>query len=465
MRTLACCGLAVFWLLMTALDEAPPPSPTVTLLIGKLNDADARVRWRAASSLGRLGVTAEAAVPSLARRLHDPVPNVSDRAGRSLAQIGPAALPQLIQALRDNDPAVRANAARALHWFGPEAKEALPELLAAVAERNEAVHLAALVAIGEVGPAASTAVPTLTAVFRAGSRQTQEQALRTLQRIGPAAVPPLVEAARGASGESLRVPALAALEALGPDARDALPVLRELLKDRQATVRARAAAALRGLRRGAEPAVPDLLEALGDKEVAVQAEAANTLVQLATLGVPGLLPKLREADRKMRWATPLVLPQFGVTPLENVLALAEQLRSKDPEQRLQAVLVLATFHELARPALPALKKAVSDPDPLLAKLARHVVAGIERRPVDEVGASDFDDLNAAFERQEKLLEAMKDPKLQATYDRYMRVFLVMRMCTPVELAIERRLFELPPAAAPALVRAINTTTRYQLGGC
>ena len=62
---------AIKWLMTLLLGlvsplRAEPPSPTVTQLIQKLDDADARVRWRAASSLGRLGVTAQAAVPALA---------------------------------------------------------------------------------------------------------------------------------------------------------------------------------------------------------------------------------------------------------------------------------------------------------------------------------------------------------------------------------------------------------------
>ena len=104
----------------------PPPPETIAELIKKLQDEDAAVRLCAAHQLGNKGLAAREAVPALAKLLHDPLPDVRTRAGKSLAAIGVPAVPVLIDALKENDTKNRIRAAQALAWIEPPAKDAVP---------------------------------------------------------------------------------------------------------------------------------------------------------------------------------------------------------------------------------------------------------------------------------------------------------------------------------------------------
>ncbi|MBI2827895.1 MAG: peptidylprolyl isomerase [Acidobacteria bacterium] len=102
-----------------AIVAPPPPSDLIRLL----NDAEARVRRRAALALGRVGL-AEAVDP-LTRLFADEEPEVRQMAAFALALIGDAAArPALLAALADVDPGVQGRAAEALGMIGDRADAA-----------------------------------------------------------------------------------------------------------------------------------------------------------------------------------------------------------------------------------------------------------------------------------------------------------------------------------------------------
>ncbi len=99
----------------------------------KLPDADDR--RIAAETLGKIGLEAKEAVPTLIAAFKDHIPEVRHAAGVALTLIGPTAAPALITALKDQDSEVRSSAAFGLTWIGPEAKEAAPALIDALKDR------------------------------------------------------------------------------------------------------------------------------------------------------------------------------------------------------------------------------------------------------------------------------------------------------------------------------------------
>ena len=96
---------------------APAPPSDLILL---LNDGEARVRWRAALALGRVGLPE--AVEPLAGLLGDEEPDVREIAAFALGLIGsPDARGALAVALGDADPEVQGRAAQALGMIGDRA--------------------------------------------------------------------------------------------------------------------------------------------------------------------------------------------------------------------------------------------------------------------------------------------------------------------------------------------------------
>jgi hypothetical protein len=90
-------------------------------------------------------------------------------------------------------------------------------------------------------------------------------------------VVPALAQALGDADEDVREAAAKALEAIGPQAVEAVPALIQALKDRSSSVRCAAARALGAIGPGAMEAVPALIQALGDESYTMRQAAAEAL--------------------------------------------------------------------------------------------------------------------------------------------------------------------------------------------
>ena len=257
-------------------------------------------RMRAAEVLGEIGPDAETAVPALTELLKDNVEGVRNAAAKALRKIHsnkglrnalPEAMPALIELLKDEDAGVRMTAACKL---------------------------------GEMGDAGKPAVPALLELLK------NEKDVRS-----PMA-PTVGQALRGIIGRKTTIP-------VG---------LIELLKDEDASVRRGAALTIAtsnfpfplegGVKddpRGyyevvdAATAIPILRELLKDKDSGVRGAAAVSLVEMSPESRPALVP-----------------------------ILTELLTDQDPFVREMAVWDLGRIGPDAKPALPALGKMIHDPN-------------------------------------------------------------------------------------------------------
>jgi HEAT repeat protein len=265
-------------------------SESVADLCGALHDSSPDVCSRAAQALGHIGPKARQALPILRKLCADSKKSVRWSVVQSLGQIGPndqESLQVLLARLRGDEPSIREVAAVALGEFKPPGRLAIMGLVERLADPDPAVRGRAVESLGKLASLPETVVPALIAALRdhetyqdcgmsancffcnervvaadaaaalaefgecaerAGPEvlallvdRSQDRSLRyqcgqvvgRLKRYGVPLVPRLVEALEQqelAWREKLQI--VAALRAMGPHARVAVPALR-LIRDRK----------------------------------------------------------------------------------------------------------------------------------------------------------------------------------------------------------------------------------------
>ena len=162
----------------------------------------------------------------------------------ALADIGPDIIPKLIDGTRSADEDVRNMCIDALGLLGPEAAPAAGRLAEIVLDEqeDEYVRAAAAQALGDIGPVHPEVVAALVRALDDNCcPRLREYAAVAVGQIGPpakAAVPLLISALQyvpppnpyGWGTTPSRMTAIEALAAIGPDAIEAEPVLREIVQ-------------------------------------------------------------------------------------------------------------------------------------------------------------------------------------------------------------------------------------------
>jgi HEAT repeat protein len=187
---------------------ASPPLSAVPSLLSLLQDDDRTVRLRAVAALGEFAAEVRRALPALRAALEeaalgDEDAGVRTEAGRGLLRAGPqpaAEVPALTDALHSAIDVVRFHAAITLGDFGRDGRPAVPDLIrASLWDGESAVRLAAATALRKIG------------------------------RNGPLVLSVLTEAL-GDANELVCWVAAERLGQMGPEAREAVPALRQALR-------------------------------------------------------------------------------------------------------------------------------------------------------------------------------------------------------------------------------------------
>lgn len=241
--------------------------------------------------------------------------STQEEVDEAVRSIGTNAIPTLLRMLEANDTALKvklsesgllwrfglrftpaailhAQALQAFRALGVDGSNAAPALVEIYGRNiSPSSRRATGDSLVEIGPAAKQAIPVLIKSSAGTNAEERAYAAYTMGRLAlePALVVPVLTHALHDVDREVRYNAafgLGGIAFMGGDARPAVPVLVETLKDDYGTARAAAAMALGHIHAEPSLVVPALSGALRDSSEFVRAQAAGALAEFGTNARP-----------------------------------------------------------------------------------------------------------------------------------------------------------------------------------
>jgi outer membrane protein assembly factor BamB/HEAT repeat protein len=245
---------------------------------------------------------------------------------------------------------------------------------------------------------AGRSLPLLRRLLNTDNEELQLETSEIIRQIGPPAIPLLLELLRHQE-VSLRRFAADAFIDLTPDTVSIQPALRRALRDEDSMVAADAARALGALGPRASPSVPALVKALAHEEPHVRIYVAEALASIgpkAAAATKDLARALDDPIPGVRWSAGEALAGIGPAAQPAVPQLIEALKDEFLYVRICAAGALGSIGPKAQTAREALKAAATDP------VLRHEVewalnriAGVESG--NSIGSRDLPKLSVTLQ--------------------------------------------------------------------
>jgi outer membrane protein assembly factor BamB/HEAT repeat protein len=238
------------------------------------------------------------------------------------------------------------------------------------------------VAEAELVKGTGRSLPLLRRLLARGDEDLNLSAFEVIRRIGPPAIPLLVELLRHEQ-ITLRRNAADSLIDLAPDTEGIQPALRRALRDEDSTVAGDAARALGALGPKASASVRALVTTLSHEDPYVRVYAAEALASvgpMAGVATRDLAAALGDPVPGVRWAAAEALASIGPAAISAVPQLINALHDEFLYVRICAAGALGSLGPKARVAREALREAAQDPalrDE--AEWALNRIAGVESR--------------------------------------------------------------------------------------
>ena len=332
LRTRGCAASALLDLDPTSLKVAAPP----LLMLARRRD----------SHIAECGALVRAGTPAarlLVEHLDEPTPAERHSVLGFLSQFGDSVLPALTDGLRNPNPRVREGVVRALQHNARGAK-LRTGLVARLHDPDPGVRLAAAVTLTNIDKSrAEAAVPVLAELAFDRDLARRVEALAALRLLGPLAkpaLPDLFRRVRFGDFDTRLCAAEALMEADRSTWRSYVPALVAALKSKESGHRQRALNRLRDTGPDARAALPDMKERLRDDDMTIRVAAAEAVFRVAPEAVAdavtcliGVLREPQAAGRRnyRHWrAVVRALDKMGPAAREAVPALIELIRA-DPD--------------------------------------------------------------------------------------------------------------------------------------
>ena len=349
----------------SAQEQKQGPKKVLAQLLKDIKETkDPARQVQAAMELAEFGADAKPALGDLIAALqskHDDAQLTEDlrlNAAIAIGKIGKPAVPALRELLGGTNKDARFYAIWALGWVGPDAADAAPDLIKAMADKDDNIRRKAAYSLGRIAASPKKTIDVLLAAFKDPHEDVRQAASDALAKFGKDAVPGLLEALKD-TDVKVRLQAARAVHEMGTDAKDAAPLLRDLLlaKDSGNEVNDYAQA----LSKLGKAGVPALIDAFKDDRANVQQAAFAALHQSGADAVPALVDALGDKKATVRRLAAQVLMPLRVSDKSVVTALAYAIKNDDDDSVRQiCVQCIAQLGVSGKLAAPALVHALSD---------------------------------------------------------------------------------------------------------
>ncbi len=328
-------------------------APVVPRLIEMLDDRSWDFRGMIRDVLIGIGAGAKSAAPTLIQMLKEKTARGPAEIIRVLAKVSPdnkEFVPVLVASLEDPESAY--TAISTLLELDPGLKEAVPALIKLVEKAtpmDSAAARHAISAFRRLGPEAKQAVPALLRLIEYAGPVGSETARDAIAAAFPGLGAPadLVNVlTKSVKHSDLANAAIRSLIALGPDAKDAVPVIREALRDARCRVRTAAS----------KDEIPVLIELVGSLDF------------FGPAAMPMLLDFLSEEGGKGQISTSAA-GRLGSYTIE---------ANTDAPFRCKAAVALGKMGAAAKQAVPDLQKWLTTNEPLLRACVADALWRIEK---------------------------------------------------------------------------------------
>jgi len=293
-----------------------------------------------------------------------------------------------------------------LALFGPRCVSAVTEL---VGSTDSSVRKYAGFVFDRLGPEGSSGVPELIKWLNSkdpGISTTAAKCLSFIGRQAIGAVPSLIRILKENGNESRLWYALKALEVIGPEASDAIPVLKDQLNAASERIRRQAIYALGSIDRNTEEVIPLLVKALNDKSPKVAVAAAEMIGRLDKKGSKAVVHLARilknHKDASVRTAVCQALRYIASDNKEAIKALARAAGDDNRTVGDEAAKALIALGDKASIAIPIVAQQLDDLasigrlarvlenldktrlEPLIKPLIKAVLIEVDRPPMGSV---------------------------------------------------------------------------------
>lgn len=297
----------------------------------------------------------------------EPVPN----------EVPPKTVAELIALLDSSNKTEQRAAMDALAARGGEAAEAVPALLEQLEVEDPYVRASAAEALGAIGAEGEKVVPILIShLSDPGFLEDFTEGYEVIPlfasygtsvaQFGETAIDPLIEALKS-DVPQVYVGAAVALEAIGQPSVKAMPQLIAMLESGDTGRRNAAAGVIRGIGPGAADAIPALKKLLYDENFHTQywvCRALGAIGPASVVAKDDLLDLLINGAVSVRRNAAMALGNIGPdTGPETANKLIQVVQDEfTAPVREEAVIALGKLKPYAKESVPALKRALADPN-------------------------------------------------------------------------------------------------------